>query len=104
MPAFRPLLLTLVLIAALASGTTTSNTTAALQTGATAGTNRFSSGTLVIDANVASGSSLALSNLVPGDSRTLGLTVANAGTLSLRYAMSTSVTGHTALGNALLLT
>ncbi|HYN88879.1 MAG TPA: hypothetical protein VER55_10125 [Ardenticatenaceae bacterium] len=45
-----------------------------------------------------------MSNLVPGDSFTARLTVANGGTLGLRYAMSTSTTGDTTLASSLQLT
>ena len=60
----------------------------------------FSTGT--IDVNTSPAVLTAVTNMLPGDTATQALTVTNAGTGALRYAMSTAATG--ALGTQLQLT
>jgi spore coat-associated protein N len=60
----------------------------------------FTTGT--IDVNTSPAVLTAVTNMMPGDNATQALTVTNAGTGDLRYAMSTAATG--ALGTQLTLT
>ena len=60
----------------------------------------FSTGT--IDVNTSPAVLTAVTNMLPGDNATQALTVTNAGTGALRYAMSTAATN--ALGTQLTLT
>jgi hypothetical protein len=64
---------------------------------------QFSTGTITLGAGVTSGS-LALTNMVPGDTFAAQLTVQNSGSLTLRYAVSTSTTGSAPLASGLQLT
>lgn len=76
-------------------------TTLAVFTGsASVGGNDFTMGTVDIAASPAA-ALLTLGAMAPGDSVTAPLTVSNAGTLQLRYAMAGSATGDAALAAAL---
>jgi spore coat-associated protein N len=69
------------------------------------GNNTFTSGSVDISTSPAS-AFITMSSMAPGDSVTQQLTVANAGTLELRYAMTTSATNTDSknLRDALILT
>ena len=69
---------------------------------ASVGANTFSTGTVDITATPAT-AVVAVSAMAPGDQDTAPLTVANAGTLDLRYAVR-SVTTEDVLASALVLT
>jgi hypothetical protein len=60
----------------------------------------FASGTIDITSSPAV--AFTVTNMLPGDANTQGLTIANAGTAQFRYAMTTAATN--ALGTALELT
>jgi spore coat-associated protein N len=62
--------------------------------------NTFSTGSVDISTSPTS-ALVTLSGMVPGDKVTAPLTVSNAGTLQLRYAMSTGITGSTTLSDGL---
>jgi hypothetical protein len=64
--------------------------------------NTFSTGSVDISTSPTS-ALVTFSGMVPGDKVTAPLTVSNAGTLQLRYAMSTSITGSTTLSDGLTL-
>ena len=72
----------------------------AIFTDTAASTGSFASGT--IDITSSPTVAFTVTNMLPGDSNTQGLTIANAGTAQFRYAMSTVAT--TALGTSLQLT
>ena len=72
----------------------------AIFTDTAASTGSFSSGT--IDITSSPTVLVTVTNMMPGDTNTQALTIANAGTAQFRYAMSTSAT--TALGTTLQLT
>ncbi len=55
------------------------------------GSNAFTSGSVVISASPSS-AFITMSNMAPGDTETEDLTIANEGSLQLRYAMTTSAT------------
>ncbi len=62
--------------------------------------NTFSTGSVDISTSPTS-ALVTLGAMVPGDKVTAPLTVSNDGTLQLRYAMATSISGSTALSNGL---
>ena len=62
--------------------------------------NTFSTGSVDISTSPTS-ALVTFSAMVPGDTVTAPLTVSNAGTLQLRYAMSTSISGSTTLSDGL---
>ena len=66
--------------------------------------NQFSAGTVHIGNSLAMGATLSMDNLIGGDNFDAQLDVANSGTLSLIYAVSTNLTGSAALASTLLLT
>lgn len=70
---------------------------------ADSGTATFTSGTVDITATDAS-TSLSVADMAPGDAATAPITIGNAGTLDLRYAMTSAATGDTALRAALTVT
>ncbi len=72
----------------------------AIFTDSAASTGTFASGT--IDITSSPTVAFNVSNMVPGDTNTQALTIANAGTASLRYAMTADATN--ALGTELTLT
>jgi camelysin-like metallo-endopeptidase len=62
--------------------------------------NTFSTGSVDISTSPTS-ALVTLSGMVPGDKVTAPLTVQNAGTLQLRYAMTTGISGSTTLSDGL---
>lgn len=66
------------------------------------GGNAFSTGTLDISSSPTS-ALLSLSAMAPGDKVTAPITISNAGSLALRYAMTTSISGSTTLSDGLTL-
>jgi camelysin-like metallo-endopeptidase len=62
--------------------------------------NTFSTGSVDISASPAT-ALVTLTTMAPGDKVTGELTVTNAGTLQLRYAMTTGITGSTTLADGL---
>jgi hypothetical protein len=62
--------------------------------------NTFSTGSVDISTSPTS-ALVTFSSMVPGDTVTAPLTVSNAGTLELRYAMSTGISGSTVLSDGL---
>jgi hypothetical protein len=72
----------------------------AIFTDTAASTGSFASGTIDITSSPAV--AFNVTAMMPGDTQTATMTIANAGTAQLRYAMSTTAT--TALGTALQLT
>ena len=72
----------------------------AIFTDTAASSGSFASGT--IDITSSPTVAFTVSNMLPGDSDTKALTIANAGTAQFRYAMTTTATGT--LGSALQLT
>jgi len=72
----------------------------AIFTDSDASTGTFSSGT--IDITSSPTVAFTVTDMVPGDATTQALTIANAGTASLRYALTTAATN--AIGDALTLT
>jgi camelysin-like metallo-endopeptidase len=64
--------------------------------------NTFSTGSVDITTSPTS-ALVTFSGMTPGDKVTAPLTVSNAGTMALRYAMSTSITGSTTLSDGLTL-
>jgi hypothetical protein len=68
----------------------------------TVGSNVFSTGSVDISSSPTS-ALLSLSAMAPGDKVTAPISVSNAGTLQLRYAMTTSISGSTTLSDGLTL-
>ena len=100
----RRLLLTGVLLVGTLSGLVQGGTVATFTSSAASGSNQFTAGTLTLGVGLAAGT-LTVSNLVPGEQFTARLTVQNAGSLDLRYAMTTSPpAGASALADTLELT
>jgi hypothetical protein len=64
--------------------------------------NTFSTGTVDIATSPTS-ALVTFSNMAPGDKVTAPITVTNAGTLQLRYAITTSIAGSTTLSDGLTL-
>jgi hypothetical protein len=65
--------------------------------------NAFSTGNVDISSSPTS-ALVSFSGMAPGDKVTAPITIANAGTLQLRYAMTTSISGSTTLSDGLTLT
>lgn len=66
------------------------------------GGNTFSTGTIDISSSPTS-ALVTFSNMAPGDKVTAPITVTNGGTLDLRYAISTAISGSTVLSDGLTL-
>ena len=66
------------------------------------GANTFSTGNVDISTSVTT-AVVTFSSMAPGDKVTAPITVTNAGTLALRYAMSTAISGSTVLSNGMTL-
>lgn len=66
------------------------------------GANAFSTGNVDISTSVTT-ALVTFSAMAPGDKVTAPITVTNAGTLALRYALSTAITGSTVLSDGLTL-
>jgi hypothetical protein len=67
------------------------------------GSNAFSTGSIDISTSPTS-ALVTYSTMAPGDKVTAPVTVSNGGTLQLRYAMSTSISGSSVLSDGLTLT
>jgi len=65
--------------------------------------NAFSTGNVDISSSPTS-ALVSFSGMAPGDKVTAPITISNAGTLQLRYAMTTSISGSTILSDGLTLT
>lgn len=85
----RRLLLSGVMVVGVLSGFVQGGTVAYFTSSATSAGNQFTAGTLVIS-EAPSLALLNVSNLVPGDSFGAPLTVSNAGSLTLRYAVTSA--------------
>lgn len=70
---------------------------------ASVGANTFASGSVDISTNPTT-ALVSYSAMAPGDKVTAPITVTNAGTLQLRYAISASISGSTVLSDGLTLT
>jgi hypothetical protein len=79
-------------------------TLAYLTTGVQSTGNQFSAGTVHIGNSMAMGATLSMDNLIAGDNFDAQLDVANSGTLSVIYAVSTNLTGSAPLASTLQLT
>src|SRR6266702_8802119 len=79
-------------------------TFAYLTTGVQSTGNQFSAGTVHVANSLAMGATLSMDNLIGGDNFDAQLDIANGGTLSLIYAVTTSRTGSAALATTLQLT
>lgn len=66
------------------------------------GSNTFSTGSVDISSSPTS-ALLSLSGMAPGDKVTAPITISNAGSLALRYAMTTAISGSTTLSDGLTL-
>ncbi|MGH2784232.1 MAG: TasA family protein [Actinomycetota bacterium] len=66
------------------------------------GSNVFSTGTIDISSSPTS-ALVSFTAMAPGDKVTAPITVSNAGTLSLRYAMTTAISGSSTLSDGLTL-
>jgi predicted ribosomally synthesized peptide with SipW-like signal peptide len=100
----RRLFLTGILAIGVLSGFVQGGTLAYLTSRAASAGNQFTAGSVTLEAGIAGGDTLSVSNLVPGDSFVAGLALRNDGTLALSYSMSTTVGAGAALADALLLT
>jgi hypothetical protein len=67
------------------------------------GGNTFSTGSVDISSSPTS-ALVTYSSMAPGDKVTAAITISNAGTLQMRYAMATSISGSTTLSDGLTLT
>jgi len=85
-------------------GASERGTVAALTTSTASLGNAFTAGTLHISDTVAAGTTLSMDNLIGGDNLDAEIDVANTGSLSLLYSMTSSVTGSSALASTLQLT
>ncbi len=65
--------------------------------------NSFSTGNVDISSSPTS-ALVSFSGMAPGDKVTAPITISNAGTLQLRYAMTTSISGSSTLSDGLTLT
>lgn len=92
----KKLWIALLLVGALA-GAPWALTHALFTDSASIGSNTFSSGTVDISTSPTS-ALVTYSNMAPGDSVTNSLTVTNAGTLALRYAIASSATNADSKG------
>jgi spore coat-associated protein N len=97
----RRLLLTSVLVVGALSGFVRGGTQAYLTAPVSSAGNQFTAGNVKLDAGIAVGDTLTMSNLVPGDSFTARLTIQNSGDLDMRYAMTTAAIGSAALTGTL---
>jgi hypothetical protein len=78
------------------------NTTFALWSTSTASTaNQFSAGALHIAGGLATGTTLSMDHLIAGDNFDAQLDVDNSGSLTLRYALTTSADDASGLASAL---
>ena len=93
-------LFVLLLVAGVLAGAPWAVTQAVWTDSAAVGGNTFSTGSVDISTSPTS-ALVTFSGMVPGDSVTAPLTVSNAGTLQLRYAMTTSISGSTTLSDGL---
>jgi predicted ribosomally synthesized peptide with SipW-like signal peptide len=100
---YKRLLLGSVLAVGILSGSAAQGTLARFTTVVTSTANQFSAGTLKI-AERPTSSTLSMGDLIPGDNFDAQLDISNSGTLDLRYAMTTSITGDALLATDLLLT
>jgi spore coat-associated protein N len=100
----RRVVLTALITLGVLSGLVWGSTVAYFTSSATITGNSFTSGSVTLAAGVTAGDTLAVSNLVPGDSFITTLSVQNAGTLALRYAMTTVTSGEALLASTLRLT
>ena len=100
----RRLFLTCVLIIGALAGFVEGGTVAYFTTPANSSGNQFTTGTVTLDASlpVSENFSTKATNLVPGDSFSVSLTIVNTGNLSLLYSMTASAPGS--LGSELQLT
>lgn len=92
----RFLLATLLLLGAL-TGLVEGGTVAYFRSAATSSGSAFTAGVIDI-ANSPTSALMTFNDLVPGEAVTAPLTVSNSGTLSLRYALTSSVTNTDAKG------
>ncbi len=99
----RRLLLTCLLVVGALSGSVERGTVAYFTSAASSTGNQFTAGTLQIQSGMTTGA-LSIANLVPGDGFNAQLNIQNAGTLELRYSMSSSTSGSSALASALTVT
>jgi hypothetical protein len=100
----RRLLLTGVLVIGVLGSLPQGNTRAYLTTAVSSTGNQFTAGNVQIGAGIASGDTLTMSNLVPGDSFIARLTIDNSGDLDLRYAVATTTSGDATLASTLQVT
>src|SRR6266851_9370592 len=66
--------------------------------------NQFSAGTVHIANSLAMGATLSMDDLIAGDNFDAEVDINNSGSLSLIYAMTTTLTGSGPLGSTLQLT
>jgi len=97
----RKLWITLLVVGTLA-GAPWAFTQAVFSDTQAVGSNTFSTGTVDISTSPTS-ALVALSAMAPGDKVTAPITVSNAGSLQMRYAMATSISGSTTLSDGLTL-
>ena len=94
-PLMRRLLMPLSVAAVAATGIAAISTGAFFTSTATVAGNSFTAGTVILQTNPANAGFVA-SNMAPGDIVTSPVTVRNAGSLQLRYAMESVATGDLA--------
>jgi hypothetical protein len=97
-------LLSALLLIVVESGQAPHTTLATLSTTVGAAANGFSAGTVHIADSLGAGTTLSMSDLVAGDNFDTDLIVANGGTLDVRYALTTTISGSAALADELQLT
>jgi hypothetical protein len=98
---FRLLLSTLFLIG-VGSSSPNRATLALLTTSASSTGNVFSAGTVHISDSLEAGTTLSMENLIAGDTFDAELRIANAGSLGLNYALTTSTSGNGTLASEIL--
>ncbi len=86
----------------LLAGAPWASTLAVWTNSATIGANAFSTGSVSLSTNPTT-ALVTFSGMAPGDTVTAPVTVSNDGTMQLRYAISTSITGSTTLSDGLTL-
>jgi camelysin-like metallo-endopeptidase len=86
------------------SGTPAQGTSAFFSTAVTSTANQFTAGTLHIGESLAANTTLSMDNLLAGDNFDAQLDIANSGTLSLLYSMTSTIRGSASLASALQLT
>jgi hypothetical protein len=91
-----------VLAVGLAAGAPWALTHAIFSDSAAVGSNAFTSGSIDISSSPTS-ALLTLSTMAPGDKVTAPITISNAGSLQLRYAMTTSISGSSVLSDGMTL-